>query len=133
MKRAITLAVPTLMLAGSLAACGEDTPAVCGSVDDLKSSIQKIKDIDLTSSGALSDLESGLKAIKSDLDAVASDAKAQFSTQVDTVEASYGKLETSVEAAVATPAAATLAAAGTALSTFGTDAKKLVSDVQSTC
>ena len=65
MKLPIALAVSTLMLATSLTACGEGTPAVCGSVDDLKASVKKVQDIDLTSSGAPSDLKTGLKAVKS--------------------------------------------------------------------
>jgi hypothetical protein len=38
-----------------------------------------------------------------------------------------------VEAAKAGPSVAKLAATGTALSTFSTDVKTLISDVQSTC
>ena len=54
----IAAAVMTLALSTPLAACGEDKPAVCSSVDSLKSSVNDVKKIDVSSSTALSDLES---------------------------------------------------------------------------
>jgi hypothetical protein len=133
MKPAISLALPTLLLAASLAACGADEPAVCSSVDSLKSSAGDIKDVDVGSSSALSDLQTGLKAVEGDLADVKADAKAEFATQISAVETSYATLRTSVKAATAGPTAATLAAAGTALPAFGGDVQTLISDVQSTC
>jgi hypothetical protein len=125
--------VATLALGASLAACSEDEPAVCGSVDSLKASVDDVRGIDVTSSTALSDLESGLKAVGSDLSDVRGDAKAEFSAEVDTVQASYDALTASVDAAMTSASTATLGAAGTALSTFGTDVQTLITDVQGTC
>jgi hypothetical protein len=130
--------VGSLLLGALLVGCGggsggSDTPAVCGSLDSLKSSVDKVKDTDITSSGALSDLESGLTGIRSDLTDVKDDAKSEFASQIDTAEKSYGTLKTNVEAAKSNVSAATLAAAGSALSAFGTDVSKLVQDIESTC
>lgn len=129
----IPVAVMTLALATPLTGCGEDQPAVCSSVDDLEASVEDVRDIDVTSSGALGDLESGLEAVGSDLSEVKSDAKAEFSSQIDTVQASYDALSASVDAAKASVSAATLSAAATALSTFGSDVRTLITDVQETC
>jgi hypothetical protein len=129
----ITAAVMALALATPLAACSEDKPAVCSSVASLKSSVNDVKKIEVSSSNALSDLESGLKAIGSDLSDVKTDAKAEFATQVKAVQASYDALTAKVDAAMATASAATLSAAATALSTFGTDVQTLVTDVKGTC
>ena len=64
MKRPLVLALAALVLGPLLVGCGEDEPAVCGSVDDLKTSVNSLKDIDLTTSGEVEDLESGLATIK---------------------------------------------------------------------
>ena len=132
-KRSVALTIATLMLAASLAACGGDKPAVCGAVDNLKSSVDDVKDIDVTSSGAISDLQSGLTSVESDLAAVKADAKSEFSSQIQAVQQSFATLKTSVDAAKAAPTAATLSTAGAALSAFDTGVESLVSDIQSTC
>ena len=132
MKPSIALTAATLVLA-SLVACGEDKPAVCGSVDSLKTSVNNVKNIDVTSSSGVSDLQSGLTTVKSDLAAVKADAKAEFSSEIETVDKTFAALETSVEAAKAAPSASTLAAAGSALSALGTSVETLISNVQSTC
>ena len=129
----IPVAALTLALAIPLTGCGEDQPAVCSSVDDLQTSVDEVRDIDVSSSGALGDLESGLEAVGSDLSDVKSDAKAEFSSQIDTVQASYDALAASIDAAKESASAATLGAAATALSTFGSDVRTLVTDVQKTC
>jgi hypothetical protein len=133
MKSPIALTVVALVLGASLVGCGKDKPAVCGSVDDLKTSVANLKDIDITSSSAVSDLESGLSTIKTDLGQVKTDAKSEFSSQIGAAEASYTAAKSSVDAAKADPSAATLAAAGSALSAFNTAVRTLISDIQSTC
>ncbi len=123
----------SLAISASLAACSEDPPAVCGSVDSLKASVADVKAIDVASSSALSDLQSGLTAVGDDLTQVKSDAAAEFGSQIDGVEASYAKLTSSVESARTSPSADAVTAAGNALATFGTDVDALVSDVKTTC
>ncbi len=123
----------SLALGASLAACSEDEPAVCSSADQLRSSVDSVQDIELDSSAAIGDLQSGLSSIGDDLAEVKSDAPAEFSTEVDAVEGSYANLTSSVKDAKASASAETLAATGKALSTLGTDVQKLVDDVQSTC
>ena len=133
-KTALILTLPTMLLAASLAACGgDDKPAVCGSVDDLKSSVQSVKDVDVTTSSGLSDLESALTTVKDDLASVKADATSEFSSQIDTVETSYSALTSTVDKAKTSPSATTLSATASALSTFNTDAQSLISDVESTC
>ena len=68
------LAASTVLLGVLVAGCGADDPAVCGSVNDLKSSFDDLKNIDVTSSGALSELQTGLTTLKSDFDQVRTDA-----------------------------------------------------------
>ena len=92
--RPVALALVTLLLGASLVGCGgggggSDEPAVCGSVDTLKTSVDKLKDIEVTSSGAVSDLESAVTDIQADLGDVKADAKSEFSSQIDAAEKSY--------------------------------------------
>ena len=132
--KALSLTLASLLLGASLVGCGgKDTPAVCSSVDTLKGSITDLTKIDLTSSGALSSLQSGLATVKTDFDAVKTDAKSQFAPQVDAVDSAYTVLQSSVAAATSSPSAANIAAAAAAAATFFTDVQTLVKDVQATC
>jgi len=143
MKPAI--AVTGLFLALFLTACSDDEPdeaaetsappeaAVCSSVDDLKTSFDDVKEVEVDSGTALPDLQSGVAAIESAFADVKADAKSEFAAPVAAVESSLAALKTSVEAATTAESAETLAAAGAALSTFGTEAQALIDDIESTC
>ena len=134
MKARLALTSVSLLLGASLVACGgNDKPAVCGSVDTLKGSIGDLKDISLTSSGALSSLQTQLTTVKTDFDAVKKDAKSQFSTQVTAVDTSYSALKTSADTATSTPTAASIATAAAAAAAFVSSVQTLVTDVQDTC
>ena len=52
MRTFLAIAFTSLAMSVSLVSCGEDPPAVCGSVADLKASVRQIRQIDVTSSGA---------------------------------------------------------------------------------
>ena len=123
----------TLLVGSVLVGCSDDKPAVCDSVDNLNTSVEDVKSIDVTSPGAVSDLESGLTAIKSDLATVKTDAKSQYATQVDAVDSAFTTLTTSADAAKASPTQATLAAAAAAAKAFTTAVQTLSDDVKSTC
>jgi hypothetical protein len=125
--------VASLAISACLAACSEDPPAVCDSVASLRASVDDVTQVDLRASGGLSDLQSGLDAVGDDLAQVKSDAAAEFGSQVDTVEASYDELTSSIESATGSPSADAVRAAGAALSAFGADVEALANDVQTTC
>ena len=131
----VPAALLAVVLSASVAACGggDAPPAVCGSVDTLKSSVDDLKATEVTSASGLSDLKSGLTKVGDDVAQVKSDATSEFSSQIKTVESSYAALTSSVKSAGTSPSADSVKAAGTALTTFRTDVQKLVTDVQSTC
>jgi hypothetical protein len=131
--RLVMAAAGLLMSSAALVACGEDTPAVCGSADQLQSSFDELKDIDVTEENGLDEFKSQLETVDGDLDQLTNDAKSEFSTQVDAVTASFEALGASVQAATADPSVDTLAVASTALSEFRTEVQALISDVKSTC
>jgi peptidoglycan hydrolase CwlO-like protein len=131
--RLVMAAAGFLMSSTALVACGEDTPAVCGSADQLEASFDELKDIDVTEENGLDEFKSQLETVDGDLDQLTNDAKTEFSTQVEAVATTWEALGTSAQAATADPSADTLAAASTALSAFGTEVQALISDVKSTC
>ena len=134
MSRNLVLSAATfVMLSASLVGCGEDTPAVCGSADQLKSSVDKLKGIDVTETNGIDEFKSQLETIDGDLDQLTNDAKSEFSSQVDGVTTAFEALANSVQAATADPSADTLTEAVTALSAFSTAVQALISDVKSTC
>ena len=71
------------MSSAALVACGEDTPAVCGSAEQLQSSFDDLKDIDITETNGLEEFKSQLETVDGDLDQLTNDAKSEFSSQVD--------------------------------------------------
>ena len=135
MMKPLSLTVVSLLLGASLVACGggNDKPAVCDSVDTLKGSISDLKDTDITSAGAVSSLETGLATVKSDFDALKTDAKSEFSPQIQAVDSAYTVLQSSAEAAKSDPSAASIAAVAAAAATFASNVQTLVQDVQATC
>ena len=131
--RLVMAAAGFLMSSAALVACGEDTPAVCGSADQLQSSFDDLKDIDVTETNGLDEFKSELETIDGNLDQLTNDAKSEFSSQVDAVTSSFEALGASVQAATADPTADTLAVAKTAMSEFSTSVRALISDVKETC
>ncbi len=108
-RRTVCSAVVLAALSLGLSGCGESTPAVCDSVDQLRTSLKSLQDVKIQQ-GALDDLTSRLKEVQSDLDKVKSDAASEFSDEVDAVQGAGKALKTGVDAAVATPSAATISA-----------------------
>ena len=131
--RLVMTAAGFVMSSAALVACGEDTPAVCGSAEQLQSSFDDLKDIDITEENGPEEFKSQVETVDGDLDQLTNDAKEEFSSQVDTVIATFEALKTSAQAATADPSADTLAAATTAMSAFTTEVQALIKDVESTC
>jgi outer membrane murein-binding lipoprotein Lpp len=126
-------AVVALLMSLSLAGCSEETPAVCTSVDDLRASVQSVRDVDVTSSGGLGELEDAVAGVKSDLADVRDDAADEFSSQIDTVQAGIAELERSLRAAQDAVSPDTLRAAGSALRTLANQVQSLIDDIRATC
>lgn len=132
MIRSIAVGISCLFMVGTLAACSDDKPPVCTSVESLQTSIEDVKNIDL-SADTIPALNDGLLTIEDDLAEVKSDAQTEFASGIESVEGSYTALSQSVAAAQTDPTATTIGQASTALSTFFSDADSLISDIQSTC
>ena len=106
---------------------------MCSAADDLRTSIDDLREIDVTASGSLDELESGLETVEGNISSVKSEAESEFATQIEAVDTSTAELRSAVDEAKADPTVTTLAAAASALSAFGTDVDTLIDDVRSTC
>lgn len=121
-------------LSVALAGCGSDDeePAVCSSVDDLRTSVSAVTGVQVQQ-GALATLQDDLGTVKSDLSAVVEDAKDEYSEEVDAVQQAANDLSSSVEVAVASPSAAAAGAVRTAARALGSTLNALVDAVEDTC
>lgn len=133
MRSSVVRAVAALVLGVSLVGCSSDNAAVCGSVDNLKTSVDSAKKIDVTSSTGISDLQNGLAAVDTNLAQVKTDAKSEFSFELTAVDTASNALKTSLTTAKSDPAAATLAAAASASQAFVASVQTLSTKVKSTC
>ena len=105
---------------------------MCADLDALRSSLGDLQDAGSGQDG-LSGLSSELSDIRSQLDALAADAKEEYSSEVDALTARADDLGTSLEAATANPTAASLAEVRTAVKAFGSAVKDLADAVTTTC
>jgi hypothetical protein len=135
MTRAARL-VPTLLAvviaASGLTACGGDKPPVCDDVDALQSSVDNLKDVQVSENG-LNALSSDLTQIKGDLQQLTTDAKAEFGDDVSKVDSAVKGLQSSVTAAKSAPSASSLSAVGTAVKGVQSSLSALQDAVSGTC
>jgi hypothetical protein len=135
--RALPVVLAAAALVGGTAACTSSSsssskPAVCTSVDQLKSSMTKLTQLDL-GAGALDTLRTDLAAVKKNLQTVSTDAKSQYSADVSQIRAAAAALQTQANAAKSNPGVATLGALATAVKSLSSSVTKLADDVASTC
>jgi hypothetical protein len=130
---AVVVLVATLAGCGSGSGSGEDdTPAVCSSVDALRSSVAALTDVQVER-GALDTFQKAFDQVRSNLSTVVKDAKREYADEVDTVEEAMSDIGKSLDAAVSAPTAANVAAVGAASQAVGTSIGALVDAVDSTC
>ena len=125
------LVVATLLAVVGMGACSSNQPAVCSSVDALNSSVQHLKNVNVSENG-LSELRARLDQVKKDLQQVAIDAKQQYGSQMSAVSTSVAALESSLKAAQADPSAA-LGPVVTGVATVSSATKALQQAVANTC
>jgi hypothetical protein len=94
----IALAAATLLLA---AGCGGEESAVCGDLENVQSSIQDMRDIELEE-GALEELQQTAADIDADLQAAQADAEAELGDELDVLRTEVQALVAEAEAAAAT-------------------------------
>ena len=84
-----------------VAGCGGDddsAPAVCGSLETLRSDVDALRDIDPQAEGAVADIEESFGSVRTDLEAVRADAEMELSEPIAALENSLDALSTDVDA-----------------------------------
>jgi hypothetical protein len=94
----IALAAATLLAA---AGCGGEEAAVCGDLENIQSSIQDVRDIELEE-GALEELQQTAADIEADLQAAQEDADAELGDELDALRTAVQALVAEAEAVAAT-------------------------------
>ena len=121
-----------ILAAGGLAACSSDQPAVCDDVDAVQSSVDNLKDAQVSENG-LNAVKADLTQIQQDLKKLQTDAKAEFGGEASKVKTAVTSLEGSVNAAKSDPTASTLSAVGTAIKGVESSLTSLQNAVSDTC
>jgi hypothetical protein len=115
MRSALRLAGPLVVAAiaaASVAGCGSSggsKPAYCSDRSDLQQSVTGLKDVDITSSGAL---QAQVSRVDQSARALVASARSDFPQETSAISSSVKALDTSVRNVVAAPTAKGLVTAG---------------------
>ena len=129
------------VLAVGLAACSSDgepaaaapsTPDVCASADQLRTSLDALREARPVQDGAAA-LEQSWETVQGDWTRLGEDARAQHADRVDEVQTAADGVPEALAAAKADPSGATLSDAAAAVAAFASQAGALVDEVGSTC
>jgi outer membrane biogenesis lipoprotein LolB len=133
-RRFIGLAVACLMAVALLTACSSSPskPAVCTDAANLKTSVQDLKNVNVRENG-ISAVSDQLTKIEQQFNTLKTDAKGQYSTQIDDMSKALSSLSSSVNAAKANVNAGTLSAVASAAGSVVTAGNNLVTAVSNTC
>jgi predicted PurR-regulated permease PerM len=106
-QRAAALVVSFILVTTGLLACGGEPPALCQSLDTLAASVEKLRAADVKDPTAF---QSELTTVQDNLQKVREDAGEQWATEIAAVESSAATVKASLQAAAASPSAASLSA-----------------------
>ncbi len=101
----VVFAVIAALLSG---ACSSK-PQVCSDLEQLQSSVQAVKDVNVQS-GSLSDLQTKVATVQTDFANVKQSADEAVGTEVSAMDASLQSLKQATDAAVASPDATSISA-----------------------
>lgn len=140
MTRYIVAPIVALFVATALFSCsssgssssGSSKPAVCSSLNSLKSSVNQLKNLNMSNTSA-QDVQQKLANINKNLQQVSKDAKKQHSSEVDAIQHDYESLQTAIKTAESNPSSATIAQVGSELSTLVHGISRYAQNLGSTC
>jgi len=116
----------------SASASTSSNSTLCTDVDNLKASIQGLRDVSITTNG-LSAISDQITKIKQQLQTFQSDAKGQYAGEVSNLMNALNALSSSFDAARASPSISTLVPLASSAKTAITAGQQLISAVSSTC
>jgi hypothetical protein len=125
-------AILVLVLSGLAAGCSSSKPAYCTDAANLKTSVSNLGNVDVAKNG-LGSLQTALSSVKTDANALASDAKSAFPSQTMALQNSVSSLGTAITSAKGQPLLTAAAAVAPAVTQVKTSASALQSAVSGTC
>ena len=117
---------------GEPAAAAPSTPDVCTSADQLRTSLDALRQVRPVQDGAAA-LEQSWETVQGDWTQLGEDARAQHADRVDEVQTAADGVRKAITAVKDDPSRATLSGAAAAVSAFASQAGALVDEVGSTC
>jgi len=117
MRRTAASLLCLVGLSTGITACGGQS-AVCDDIDSINASVQNLKDAKIGENG-LSVLRTELPKIRSELTQLSADASAQYSSQIDAIEARARTLRSSIASASGAPSADAMAKVADDVRAFG--------------
>jgi hypothetical protein len=139
--RVLVSLVCLLALGSGLAACGGDetpteagspAPEICQDVEALQESVQELQNIEI-GEGALSELGTQLDTIRGDVGQIRRNAGDEYAAETDALDTATESLGSSIEAAVESPTATTLAAVGDSVRALAAAVRNLGDALGDTC
>jgi hypothetical protein len=95
-RRACIGPLPAFAVAAVLAGCGGSSkPAFCSSMNELKTSVESLKNVDVIKNGT-SEVTSALQKVQSSAKSVVSSAQSDFPTQTQAISGALTTVETTV-------------------------------------
>jgi hypothetical protein len=126
------LAAVAVVLALGGCAEDEDRPAVCDSYDAVQASADDLRNANISENG-LTQVRTDLQELRDDLVTLIDDARAQYATEVDTIQKAAADLQTAVTAARIDPGPMTLATVGDAAAWLRETVSRLGTAMADTC
>ena len=128
----LAAAILLLVLSGLAAGCSSSKPAYCTDAANLKTSVSNLGNVNVAKNG-LGSLQTALSSVKTDANALASDAKSAFPSQTMALQNSVSSLGTAITSAKGQPPLTAAAAVVPAVTQVKTSASALQSAVSGTC
>jgi hypothetical protein len=132
MKRILGILTATVLLGGAGCAGDSSAPPVCDSYAAVQVTVDHIRDTNVSENG-LAALRPYLTQLKTELNQLYLDAKAQFAPQADALKAAVDQLTANVRAAQETRTVTDLAAVRTSVSAVRNTAQSLHDTIAATC
>jgi len=126
--------LPALAVVAVLAGCGGSSkPAFCSSLNDLKTSVQDLKNVDVIKTGT-SGVTSALQKVQSSAKSVVSSAQSDFPSQTQAMSGALTTLQTTVGELKSSPTQPSLIAALPGqVKALADSVETFVSDAKSKC
>ena len=111
---------------------GSPKPAVCQTANDLKASLQDLKNVNIQQDGT-SAVSAQLTKIQQELQTLKTDAHGQYATQVDALSTAVSGLNASLSAAGSHLNSTTVTALASSIASVASAGTNLVTTISNTC